>query len=175
MEKKQICTALGLPEAAEEAAVLVALQTAGETRTALQTAQARVVELEAQLVQAKTGTVSMTQYNDLQARLANVELDRKKGAAEAFVAQAIKDGKPIAEGVRETYIAMHVANPSQAEELINQLPSINTAGTGRTKKNDAGDDDAVEAMSAEDKAVCAKMGLEPKAFLEMRKKNKGMK
>ncbi len=175
MEKKTICTALGIPEAAEDAAVLVALQTAAGAQTSLQTANARISTLEAELTQAKAGTVAMSQYNELQARLANIELDGKKAAAMTFVENAIKEGKPIAEGVRDTYVAMHVANPAEAEALVKALPSLNAAGPGlmRVKKNDAGDDqDPAEAMSAEDKAVCSKMGLDPKKFVEMRKKMK---
>lgn len=174
MEKKAICTALGIPEAAEDAAVLVALQTAAGAQTELQTAKARVATLEGELAAAKTGTVSMTQYNDLQAKVANMELDGKKAAAVAFVDNAIKEGKPIADGVRDTYVSMHVANPAEAEALIKALPSLNAAGPGtgtRRAKQSGGDDaDAVEAMSAEDKAVCAKMNLTPEKFIAMRKK-----
>lgn len=178
MDKIAICTALGLPETTAEADVLTALQTAGAAKglqTELQTAKATITRLEGELQTAKTGTVSMTQYNELQGRLATIELDGKKAAAVAYVENAIKEGKPIAEGVRDTYVAMHVANPAEAEALIKALPSLNTAGPGtrRVKKNDAGDDlDSTEEMSAEDMAVAKKMNLEPKKFIAMRKKMK---
>ena len=138
----------------------------------MQTAQSTIKRLEGELQTAKTGTVSMTQYNELQGRLATIELDGKKAAAVAFVENAIKEGKPIAEGVRDSYVAMHVANPAEAEKLIKALPSLNTAGPGtrRVKKNDGGDDaDLTEEMSAQDKEVAKKMGIDHEKFLKMRK------
>lgn len=161
MEKKAICTALGLAETVDDNAVL----------TALQTQQARMKDLETELAQLKSTHVAADRVVALQTELDRLKGDRAQEKAVAFVDAAIKGGKPIV-AVREQYIAQHVANPAATEALVNGLPSINSAmGSGGTRAapNSPADGDA---MSAEDMAVCAKMGMEPKALAEYRKKMK---
>jgi phage I-like protein len=89
MDKVAICTALGLAETVDDGVVLTALQTAAQSGTALQTAQARIAELE-------RSTVPVTEMVALQTRLQTLEAKGKTDAATAFVDTAIKAGKPIA-------------------------------------------------------------------------------
>lgn len=173
MDKKAICVALGVPETATDAAVLTALQTA---QTELQTARTDITRLKGELESVKSTHVPLAQMTELQTRLTTIENEGKTKAAHAFVDSAIKAGKPIVAAVREKYVAMHIANPAEAEQLINSLPSLHAAGPGTFRaRHDGGSDDGmdpVEAMTPEDRAMCAKMNIDPKALIEMRKKQK---
>lgn len=174
MDKVAICTALGLPEATEDAAVLTALQTARGLSTALQTATARVSELEAQLKTVETTHVPLETVTALQTQVASMMADSRRAKAEAFVDAAIKDGKPILADMREKYIARHVADATETELFVNSLPSLNAGGPGTFRPKKPGDDpDGVAEMTAEDKAVCTRMGLDPKKFIESKRKMKG--
>lgn len=175
MDKVAICTALGLPAATEDAAVMTALQAAKDLNAALQTANARVGELEAQLKTVETTHVPLETVTALQTQVATMVSEGKRAKAEAFVDAAIKEGKPIAESVRDRYIARHVADPAGTEQDIAALPSLNAAGPSTLSKPKPGNDDAdgLAEMSSEDKAVCAKMGLDPKAFMKSKRKQKG--
>ncbi|OYV40407.1 MAG: hypothetical protein B7Z80_04590 [Rhodospirillales bacterium 20-64-7] len=161
MDKLAICTALGLAGTVDDAAVLTALQTAVAENTRLTN---EVTSLKATMVPAE-------QVIALQTRLNTLEGDNRREKAVAFVDGAIKAGKPIT-AVRDQMIAMHVADQAGAEALINGLVSINAAGGGRTRTaaHDAADGDGDEMMTADDMAVCAKMGLDHKAFIANRKK-----
>lgn len=171
MEKKAICAVLGIPETMADDAVLVALQTA---HTELQTARTENARLAAEVETMKTTHVPVSEVTALQTRLGTIETEAKQAKAVAFVDEAIKAGKPIAGAVRENYIAMHVKDAAGTETLVNALPSLNVRQRGGAPAQGATSDDPdVAAMSAEDRAVCSKMGLDPKAFVEMRKKMKG--
>lgn len=174
MDKVAICTALGLPEATDDAAVLTALQTAQGLSTALQTATARVGELEAELKTVKTTFVPLETVTAMQTQIAGMVADNKRAKAEAFVDAAIKAGKPILPEMRDKYIARHVADSGETELFVNSLPSLNAAGPGTFSKPKPGDDpDGLAEMTAEDKAVCAKMGLDPKKFMASKRKQRG--
>jgi hypothetical protein len=80
---------------------------------------------------------------------------------------AIRAGKPI-NPVRDNYITMHMADPAGTETIINALPGINGGG-GTARHAGDPDDNEDEMMSADDKAVCEKMGMEPKAFMKHKK------
>lgn len=168
MEKKAICTVLGIPETTEDGAVLVALQTA---HAELQSVRTENTQLKGEVQTMKTTHVPVETFTALQTRVDTMEADGKKAAATAFVDGAIKAGKPIGKEVRANYIAMHTANPAEIELLINAMPSLNAAGpAGTFKAKQDGDDDTVEGMSAEDRKVCQTMNLDPVKFIENRKK-----
>lgn len=168
MDKKAICTALGLAETVADDAVLTALHTAAQAGTALQTAQAEVTSLKGKIAELERTSVPVTKVVELETALNTLKADAKHEKAVAFVDAAIKAGKPIT-AARDEYIAQHVADPATSEKQINALPSINTAagGSPRNAMNDAGDGDA---LSAEDLAICTKMGTDPKKYAEFLKK-----
>jgi phage I-like protein len=170
MDKLAICTALGIAATVPDDALLAALHTARETGTALQTAQARVTTLEGEIAELKRTTVPVSKVVELETSLNTLKADAAQAKAVAFVDAAIKLGKPIT-ATRDEYIAMHVANPVNAEKIINGLPSLKTTGAGNTvvALNDAGDGDG---LSAEDMAICTRMGTDPKKYAENLKKMK---
>ena len=161
MDKLAICTALGLAGTVDDAAVLTALQTAAQSGTALQTANAKVAALTTELEQLKLTHAPVDKLVALQTRIDTMEADAKKAAAIAFVDAAIKAGKPIT-AVRDIYIAQHTADPKTTETLINAMVSINAGGgKQRVSVNDAADGDP---LSDVDMAVCTAMNLDPKKF-----------
>lgn len=111
----------------------------------------------------------------LQTQLDTLRAEGAKARAVAFVDGAITAGKPIA-ALRDHYIARHMADAAAVEKEIGALVSIHAAGGKRAPmKNAENEPDGDEAMSEEDMAVCRKMGLDPKAFRENRKKMAAMK
>jgi phage I-like protein len=160
MDKIAICTALGLAGTVDDAAVLTALHTAAEAGTALQTANAKVTSLTAELEQLKLTHAPVEKLVALQTQVDTMAAEGKKAAAVAFVDAAIKAGKSIT-AVRDIYIAQHVADPATTEKLINAMVSINAGGGGvRRSANDATDD----ALSDVEMATCTAMNLDPKKF-----------
>lgn len=161
MDKLAICTALGLAGTVEDDAVLTALQT-------MRTENAR---LTAELSTVKATTVPVTEVVQLQTRIDTMEVAAKTEKATAFVDAAIAAGKPIV-STRAQMIAMHVASPADAEALVNGLPSLHAKGGGKAKTvmQDAESGDDIEAMSASDMAICAKMGVTKEQFMANRKK-----
>lgn len=164
MDKKTICTALGIADTVADDVVLTALHTAKEAGTALQTATARVTELTGELNTLRLTSVPATKVVELETKLHTLEASGKQDKAVAFVDAAIKAGKPIT-ATRDLYIAQHVANPTIAEGLINGLPSINDPGRGGGDPpsfNTAG----AEGLSKMDLEICSKLGVTPKAYAE---------
>jgi phage I-like protein len=169
MDKKLVCTALGIAETVDDAAVLTALNNAVANATALNAAQAEVTSLKAKLTALETTSVPAAKVVELETALNTMKADMAHEKAVAFVDGAIKAGKPI-NASRDVYISMHVENPAQTEKLVNKLPSINAAkaaGKIVTAMNDPQDGD----MSAEDMAICAKMNVDPTKLRDYRKQN----
>lgn len=172
MDKKAICTALGLPETVDDAGVLTAVQTAHQAAATLHAAQAEAQRLKAELEVLRRTTVPVETATAMQSRLDSLEAEGKRGRAEMFVDGAIKAGKPI-RPMREVYIAQHIADAAGTEKVVNALPSINAAyaGAPQAALQGAGAGDGMDdMMTAEDAAVCAKMGTDPKALAQYRKK-----
>jgi phage I-like protein len=170
MEKKAICTVLGIPETTEDGAVLVALQTA---QAELQTVRTENTRLKGEVETIKTTHVPVSEVTALQTRLNTIETDTKQAKAVAFVDGAIKAGKPIAAAVRTNYIAMHTANPAEIETLINAMPSLNAAGPAGSfqARQDAGGDGE---LTDEETAMCTRMGTDPKKYKEfLKQKSEG--
>jgi phage I-like protein len=159
--------ALGLPETADEAACLVAM-----------TERTGTVATQSAQIEALSRTmVPVADVVALQAQVSTLTNERALEKATAFVDAAIAAGKPIVPA-RAQMIAQHAADPGKTEEMINLLPSIHTPGVvvSTQAQRDGGGKfsggDGTEAMSDEDTAVCAKMGIEPKAFAEWKKKQR---
>jgi phage I-like protein len=170
--------ALGLPDTADEAAILAAV-TANATAVSAHAAQlaaiataagapagADAATLVTALQTQRAAAVSPETVVTLQTQLATLQADRAREKAVAFVDGAIRAGKPI-NPVRDTYIAQHIANPTQTEALINALPSIHAGGV-EVALHDAQDGDP--GLTAVERQTCAKMGLDPKKFAEQKKR-----
>ncbi|MHB1305352.1 MAG: phage protease [Acidiphilium sp.] len=154
--------ALGLPDTADEAACLAAMTTTRET----------VARQTEEIAKAKQTTAPVDQVVALQTQLDTLKAERAREKSTAVIDKAIAEGKPIVP-VREQYIALHMADPAKLEAMLAALPSLHAAGRGKDGKfvaANAGGEEGAEAMSEADKAVCAKMGIEPKAFMAHRKK-----
>ena len=159
MDIKKIRELLGLPETADEAAVLTAIGKGKET----------VAAHTAEIERLKASTAPVDQVVALQTKLATMEAERAQDKATTFIDAAIKAGKPIV-AVREQYIAQHVASPAATEALINGLPSINSRGAGGGNPPAGG---GGEELSGEELAICTKMGTDPKKMAELKKKQAG--
>lgn len=156
MDIATLRAALGLPETADEAAVLTAIATQKQT----------VAAHTATITNLQAATVPLAEFVALQTQVAAGETARRHEKAVAFIDAAIKDGKALGP-VRERMIAMHVADPAGAEALVAGLPSLKTAAGGTyVAEHDAGDGDGLTAM---DSQVIKKMGLKKEDFLKTKK------
>jgi phage I-like protein len=155
MELSTVRHALGLPDTADEAACLVAMNAQRET----------VARQSEQIATFGKTTVPVDRVIALQTEIATIKQGQAHDKAVAVIDAAIAAGKPIV-AVREQLIAQHMSDPATVETLIAGMPSIHAArgGDGKFK---AGEDP--EMMSSEDTAVCSKMGIEPGAFKAWRK------
>lgn len=139
----QIRASLGLPETADDAAIVAAV-TAGRTAATAHATQlaaiataagvtatdgaAIVTALQTQRAAAGDATALQATVVSLQTQLQTMQADGRRVAATAFVDAAIRAGKPIAPA-RDRFIAQHAADAAATEALINLLPSINDGGT----------------------------------------------
>jgi phage I-like protein len=149
MEISKIRAVLGLPDTADEGAVLAALTVQKETLAAH----------TAEIATLKTATVPLGEMVALQTQVNNLQLERAQEKAAAFVDEAIAAGKPL--GVmRDRLIALHVQDPEAAKDLVAAVPSLKTAGAAAHAANAGGDDD-MSLMTEADKEVARKMGIDP--------------
>jgi phage I-like protein len=144
--------ALGLPETADDAAILAAAAGVTTARQAQAAASAEAAQMAATVVA-------------LQTQLATLAADAARTRATAFIDGAIRAGKPI-NPLRDHFIARHMADATAVETEINALPSINAGGVA-THAASGGDD---EMPTAEEMSVAKKMGLDPKKLAAQRKK-----
>ncbi|WP_242095491.1 phage protease [Sphingomonas sp. CROZ-RG-20F-R02-07] len=102
---KPIAAVLGLPEGADAVALLSSVKTlkAG--------GDDRVVALQSEVATLTT-------------RLDASTTDRARDKATAFVDAAIGAGRVGLRPVRAEYISMHMADPAQAEKLVNAMPTL---------------------------------------------------
>lgn len=176
MDIVQLRAALGLPETADDAAILAratALAEADRGHTAAMTAiasaagattptqDAIVAALAARGGDATQVAALTSTITGLETRIAQLTADQARRDAEAFVDQAIRDGKPI-NPLRDHYIARFTADPAAVRKEIAALPSLHDGGLGRQARADV--DPNTVALTAEDRAVIAAMGLDEAAF-----------
>lgn len=185
MDLVKLRAALGLPETADEAAILAAA-TGSATAIAAHRAQIASITTAAGLSAGLTteGIVTALQAHrasatdvqkmtativGLQTQVSTMQASQATAAATAFVDGAIKAGAPI-NPLRDHYITRHVADPAAVEKEIAGIPKLNVAGTVVLQaQQGSGTSDA--DLTDADKSVIAKMNLDPKAYLEQKKKN----
>jgi phage I-like protein len=137
--------ALGLAEAADEAAIIAGIgvvQTAALQGALEPIAKAAGVKQGADAAAVLAGVEQLAgaaksgdAVKALQAELATVtgelttlKSDRAKEKATAFVDAAIRDGKVGVKPLRDHYIAMHAENPERVEKEIGAMPSLGPSG-----------------------------------------------
>lgn len=175
----QLRTLHSLPAEADEAAVLQACR-AAHTATTQHAAQlaaicaaagitatqdAAAISTALATARAQTGDVAPLRQEvvALQTQLQTVRAEQARGAATALVDAAMKAGKPITQVLRDHYIARATADLAAVQRELDALPSINAGGIVKPPAEGAKD-----AVSAEEKAVLALMGVDPEAFKKAR-------
>lgn len=173
---EELRKALGLPETADETAVMNAVKAAHSASTSHTALVARVAEAAGvpattgadDLVKAvqSRGTASAAeaenadlreQVKSLNTRLETLVTTSSKKNAEAAVDAAIKATK-IVPTLRDHYISRHMKNPAEVETEIALMPLLNAGGiTGQLPTTG-------ETATAEEMHVAAMMGVDPEAF-----------
>jgi hypothetical protein len=98
--------------------------------------------------------------------------ERAKDRSEAVIDKAIAAGKPIAP-LREKWISMHMANPTDTESMLDGLVSLHAGGMPRPKPSgDTAEDEMMSELTDSDMMACKKMGLDPKEFAKNKRKQR---
>lgn len=165
---------LGLDEAADEAAVITAMeavmgdrtmqgQALGAVRKALGVADAAagpaiLAALQARIGQAGAVGELQQQVTVLQQSLEAEQTARATERATAAVDAAIRAGKPI-KALRDRYISRHAQDPAGVDQELAALPSLHEGGIpAGTQAPDA------DGLTQADRSVIALMGLDAKEF-----------
>ena len=179
----QLRQALGLPETADEAAVLSTARNGVTTAAthaadiaAIATAAGVTATDRAGLVTALqaqhkdvvlVGTLS-TEVTSLQSQLNTLTNERAREKATAFLDAQVAAGKAINATLREHYITRHMANPADVETELGAMVSLNAGGLGDRAVLDVALQ-AEDGLNASERMVCQKMGFDPKKFAEAKK------
>jgi phage I-like protein len=187
---KAIAAALGLGEDASEEAILAAVKKMSDggkdvmedaINAALQpiaTALALQGEVTAPAIVSRIGALrteggsdetaiialqselaaTTKQLNTLQARIS-------LQAAEAFVDQAIAEGRVGVKPLRDRYIAMHQKDPTGTEELVKAFPAVASEAVSLHGRQPAR---TTTDLDEADRAAIALMGIDPAAFKKAR-------
>jgi phage I-like protein len=177
---EELRKALGLPETADEAAVMAAVTAAHTAQTAHAGAVAAMSKIAeaagapkdaapdaiVTAINARTSTGSSAEIVDLRTQLTSLNTkytdlvtSSAKDRAVTVIEAALKDGK-VVPALKDHMIERHMKDPVSVEKEIALMPSLNAGGIGnRQPPKDGG-----ASMSDEDSAVIAQMGLDPKAF-----------
>ena len=181
---EELRKALGLPETADEAAVMAAVKAAHAAQTAAATNQTATTALMSRIAEAAgvaadtapdvlvtaiqsrgkaTATEAenaelKTQLVSLQSQLTTLATGTARDKAEAAIGAAIEAGK-IVPALRDHMIARHMKNPAEVETELKVMPSLNAGGLGGRKLQESGD-----TLTVEDDQVMAMMGIDPTAY-----------
>lgn len=175
--------ALGLPETADETAILAAItasHTASTSQAALMNRVAEAIGVEATAegealvtaLQAKlkpVGTVEAENaelkatVSSLNSRLETFITTNAQERAVSTVDAAIAAGK-IVPALRDHMISRHSKNPAEVDAEIKLMPSINAGGLGNRQPPANG-----ETATAEELNVASMMGVDPEAFKKQHK------
>jgi phage I-like protein len=172
-------TLLGLEEAADEAAIITALEAVMGDRT-LQTTtlgsiakalgladQAKppviVTALQTRLAGAGEAATLQATVTELQSQLATLQQTNARERAVAAIDAAIRAGKPI-KPRRDQYIARHMQDAAGVEADLAAMPSINAGGLVLHNQTPP----AADGLTAEDTAVIALMGVKREDYLKQR-------
>lgn len=176
----QLRAALGLPETADEAAILTGARAAGEAQRAGQALLTRIAAAAGLQADANAETIVSTLTSraaagdpaqlaqtvlQLQTQLTTLAQQGARERAERVVDGAIRAGKPI-KPLRDHYIARHMADPQAVETELAALVSIHDGGVVTPPPADGGS----TAPVGEEARIVALMGVDPTKYAEQRKK-----
>lgn len=168
-----IRTALGLPETADETAILAAAA-AMRTTTAAHSQQLAAIAAAAKLdpalapgaivtaLQARgAGGGTLEEVTALQSQVVALQNAERRRGAEAAIDAAMRAKKPILATRREEFIARHMQDPAGTEAWLADMPSLAAGGVppGAAPA-------ATSGLDASDQQVIALMGISPDAFLK---------
>lgn len=168
----------GLPETADEAAVLAAVTSAHAANTAHTALMARVAEAAGvatdaggdalvTAIQAKATAGGddadraqlVNQVTSLQSQLTTLATTTAKDKATTTIEAAIEAGK-LVPALREHMIARHMKNPADVESELALMPSLHAGGLGKRPAPKAGE----PARTEEDDKILAMMGVDAAAY-----------
>ena len=185
--KKAIAAALGLPEDASDEDVLAAVKAAAAAKTDMPQAMAKIAKaaglaedvsadaiatvIAAQKAAKPTGDAGevatlQSQVAELKAELLSLKGNSAREAAERKVDDAIKAGKPIL-AQRADWVELFMKAPETAEKSLAGLPAIGDGGRVKDPGKTGG---GAGALDADQKALCAQLGLTPEEFTAQEKK-----
>ncbi|MES2754887.1 MAG: phage protease [Pseudomonadota bacterium] len=109
--------------------------------------------------QSATITALQSSLSAMAEKVTKMDDDGAKQRATAFVDGAIAAGRIGVKPARDTYIAMHMKEPVQAETIINALPAVRGGALDpRDVEPKPGE------LSAADRTVVQLMGIDPAAY-----------
>lgn len=177
---------LGLPDAADEAActaalaalpqenLLALLKSKDDALTATQTALAAAKATPpdtAQYVSMATFTAVQTESAQLRAKVAELEGAQSVAALSTEIDAALKDGR-LAASVKDWAIDMAKTNPDTLRAFLKAAPPIPAlAGQQSAANGQPGDGAGLAALTAEDKYVCAQLGMSETEYLKAKEAN----
>lgn len=172
---------LGLPDAADEAActaalaalpqenLLALLKSKDDALTATQTALAAAKATPpdtSQYVSMATFTAVQSESAQLRAKVAELEGAQAVAALSAEIDAALKDGR-LAASVKDWAIDMAKTNPDTLRAFLKAAPPIPAlAGQQSAANGQPGDGAGLAALTADDKYVCAQLGMTEADFLK---------
>lgn len=179
MDLPALRAALGLPDTADEAAILAAAaasrtaqaahsQQIGRIATAVGAAPDAGVDAVLTALQTRTEAATDAgrmagELVALQSQITTMQLEAARERAIVVLDRAAVDGKPIPATLREHYIARHTREPAIVEQEIAGMPSLHTGGFGlRSIVPPAGAGAA--GLTPDESSLVAMMGLDPAAF-----------
>lgn len=177
----QLRAALGLPETADEAAILTGARAAGEAQRAGQALLTRIAAAAGLQADANAETIVSTLTSraaagdpaqlaqtvlQLQTQLTTLTQQGARERAERVVDGAIRAGKPI-RPLRDHYVTRHMADPQAVETELAALVSIHDGGVVTPPPADGG---GAAGVSAEEARALALLGVDPKAYEAERKR-----
>ena len=183
MDIATLRTALGLPETADETAILDRVRENATTASAHSQAITAIAAAAGVTATDKDGLVTALQtqragsgdlvgkITTLQTELGTLQGERAREKATAFVDGAIKAGKPIAP-LRDHYITRHTQDAASVELEIGKLASINAGGItpAQQQSQHAAEGDGMAELTGDDMTVAKKMDLDPKAMAKHKAK-----
>lgn len=177
---------LGLPDAADEAActaalaalpqenLLALLKSKDDALTATQTALAAAKATPpdtSQYVSMATFTAVQSESAQLRAKVAELEGAQAVAALSTEIDAALKDGR-LAASAREWALGMAKSNPDNLQAFLKAVPPIPAlAGQQSAANGQPGDGAGLAALTAEDKYVCAQLGMSEADFLKAKEAN----
>lgn len=179
---KELRAVLGLPETASDDEVLACVKDVKASQKAMTETfsslkkeigldektdvKTTVETFKSRLATGNTATTELEEkVSQLNAKLVEVEHQRLREKAEAFVAKAIADFK-IVPALKDHFIDRYCRAPAEVEKEISAMPALMQAGLGKSQPVAEG------ILSDEEKRVCELMGVSEKAFQDTRKKEK---